>query len=241
MTKNAVMRRGSLYPEFFEGVLEANQLLDQDEAADTTAMSPSGEAAPWLGSPLPHSEESVWVRQPRAFTPATVPPGVPRTEFITGETTVDAIAAYFPWHFHGERWGIRIYQSPLLGFIDATASRARCTADEVAPFVTLQVLHHEWVHFAWEVSATELEDAAHTALYGSYSRYGFNRASEFSSGPLEELIATWAELEFARSTRIRGVRKPRRYVQSVRQINRIGPPGYRDFERMATLCQVRHL
>ena len=30
----------------------------------------------------------------------------PSVPFVLGESTVDAIAAYFPWHFYGESWDI---------------------------------------------------------------------------------------------------------------------------------------
>ena len=64
------------------------------------------------------------------------------------------------------------------------------------------------------------------------ARYG--QPNRWCLGPLEELVATWAELTFAEAPRPRRLgRKPRGFASAVAEVNRASPPGYRDFLLMA--------
>lgn len=236
-------RVNPVYPEFFENAAlteraaseenrsDGDDLLVDDLAADD--IEPDSVSAPWIGIEPAESECEVLIGGPRAAFPPWAEIESRATVFTVGEDTVDAIAAYFPWHFFFENWGVRIYESHFLGFVEALAELARCDPAEVAPYALRQVLHHEWTHFAWEVAATEFEDLVNQPLYESYSRYRYaDGRSVFGNeaNPLEEATATWAEVVYARSARISGRRKPRRYLEAVRRLNVMSPPGYRDFD-----------
>jgi hypothetical protein len=227
-----MIRVTPLYPEFFESVIPAHHELVRGRGdAETAQVTVRGAAggAPWVGIARPSSEVAVLlVGAAESGSGTGIPANARREPFVVGESTVDAIAAYFPWHFFGDEWGIRVYEPAFLGFLAEIARRVKAPEESLAEAVLRQVLHHEWTHFAFEVVATELEDATGRPLYGDYSRERYGRPTSWSSGPLEELIATWAELLFARSWRpgLRG------YTTAVREVNRAGPPGYRDFEVM---------
>ena len=201
------MRAVPLYPEFFEDVRSAAYELTTDAE---TVDSPEGRipdqfAAPWIGAQLPGDQEhevridlGSLAAAGRAPTPANL---VLETGRFTATESpgVDAVAAYFPWHFFEASWGIRIYERPFYGFAADLASLAGHPLPTMLPIVLLEVLQHEWTHFAFEVAATEIEDVVDYPLYGSYSRTRYARPTDWSTGPLEEAVATWAELSSPRS------------------------------------------
>lgn len=147
---------------------------------------------------------------------------------------VDAIAAYRPWHAFRSIWGIVINEYELGCFAAAIAEEAKAHPARVAPFVLRQVLAHEFVHFGFEVAATEIQDLLGEPLYLAYLHQRFGAPNRWSTGPLEEIVATWSESLFARDPAPPGLgRKPRGYASAVTRVNRGAPDGYCDFELMA--------
>src|SRR4051794_34158084 len=98
--------------------------------ATLDVRTPVDGAAPWAGAPVPASEAAVAVAGLRGDSRGAVRPDAARTPFVPGETTVDAVAAYFPWHFYNDSWGIRIYERELLGYVDLIADAAGCSVDD---------------------------------------------------------------------------------------------------------------
>ena len=102
--------------------------------------------------------------------PMTLPSGAPQGVFTTTSAPgVDAIAAYLPWHFFRDAWGIYVYQQAFFGFSRDLADLASESPTTIAPIAFRQILFHEWTHFAFEIVATELEDALKRPLYRDYS------------------------------------------------------------------------
>jgi hypothetical protein len=148
---------------------------------------------------------------------------------------VDAIAAYAPWHLYGDAWGIYVSEPLLTGFAAALAELTRAPLERLAPLALRQILEHEWTHFAFEVTGTEIEDVLGRFLYSGYVRYRFGMPEPtWSDGPLEEIVASWSEVSFAanHSGPFRKLR-PRGYTAAVRQLLDRSPPGYRDWELMS--------
>jgi hypothetical protein len=151
---------------------------------------------------------------------------------------VDAIARYKPWHAFRSAWGIEINNHYLDLFVEAIADECGAAPGRLAPFVLRQVLAHEYVHFSFEVAATEIEDLFGEPRYLRYLTQRFGWPNRWSSGPLEEVVATWAEAQYVDGlpTRGRGC-APRGYRAAVRAVNQAGPPGYCDFSLMEVPAQ----
>jgi hypothetical protein len=86
----------------------------------------------------------------------------------------------------------------LGGFAQAIATLTGAPLRQVAPLAHHQILEHEWVHFAFEIAGTEVEDAIGTSRYREYALYEFGiPVPPLTSGPLEEIVAGHAEVLFA--------------------------------------------
>ena len=158
------------------------------------------------------------------FTPSERRPVLP----------ADAIAVYAPWHLYGDAWGIYVSEPMLTGFTASLAALTEAPIGLVAPLALRQILEHEWTHFAFEVAGTEIEDVLGRFVYGGYVRYRFGRPEPYySNGPLEEIVASWNEVVFAKGGR-GGFRKlrPRGYTAAVRHLLDNSPPGYCDWKWM---------
>lgn len=152
----------------------------------------------------------------------------------TRAPSTEHIAVYRPWHIYGPEWGVYISEPMLIAFAGALAQLTASTPTAVAPLALRQVLAHEWTHFAFEVAATEIEDVLDRPCYEDYLRpERFGRPSVWTAGPLEELVASYAEVEFAHGRFPRWLYpKPRGYAAAVEELCRRSPAGYRDFAHM---------
>jgi hypothetical protein len=102
----------------------------------------------------------------------------------------------------------------------------------LAPFVLRQVIAHEQVHFAWEVAGTEIEDILGEPAYRPYLIKRRDGQSPWTTGRLEEVLASHAEVRYARSAerRQRRAPAPAGYSKAVAgSLARVGPP-YADWE-----------
>jgi hypothetical protein len=148
----------------------------------------------------------------------------------TRPMTADIVAVYRPWHFWREDWGIYVNAIGLAAYADRIAHEANIPRPLIEPLAYRQVLRHELVHFAFEVAATEMEDLLQRPLYVSYVRRRFGAPNPTNVAPLEEAVATFAELEYAGGTTPRSVFKPPGYKASVRRALMTNAlPGYKDF------------
>jgi hypothetical protein len=108
-------------------------------------------------------------------------------------------------------------------------------ASRLAPVTFRQVLCHEWTHFAFELTATEVESVTRVPCYRDYSHLRYATTTRWATGPLEEAVAVWREVAFSRGALLRWMRpKPREYVHAVRILADASPPGYCDWKCMST-------
>lgn len=156
--------------------------------------------------------------------------------------SADTLAVYRPWHLHGDRWGIVVHEEALLGYTAGLARAAGGSPARFAPFALRQILAHEHAHFAFEVAASQIEDILGEPRYITYLAHRYGAPNRWSDGPLEEVVATWAELAFAHAPSRRGLgRKPRGYAAAVEQFNQRAPAGYRDFALMADYSRAERI
>lgn len=137
---------------------------------------------------------------------------------------IDAVAFYAPWHFYGNDWGI-YFTTGFADFLIDIAHYANQPPSVVEPFVVYQVLAHELTHFEFEVVATELEATLERSLYREYCLFRFALPTRWDASPLEEAVATWEEIRFARR---RSPPRPKGFSKAVRKVADLSPPGYRD-------------
>jgi len=164
-----------------------------------------------------------------------VPDGPTGRFTATRSPGIDAIAAYLPWHFFYEDWGVYVFQPEFFGFVRDVAVLVGLPEPRLAPLAFRQVLWHEWTHFAFEVTATEIEDVTGIGCYRDYSGARYGSATHWSSGPLEEAVAVWREVAFSRGPLLRSMRpKPRGYANAVRILADASPAGYCDWACMST-------
>jgi hypothetical protein len=116
----------------------------------------------------------------------------------------DATAAYKPWHFYGAGWGIDIYGDNfdlLVRDLHHSANKLRpkdnpyLSVHYVACRAFAAVVAHELFHFASEVAGTGLEALHRTSLVREHQLMRYDAPNPWTLGPLEELLATWAESE----------------------------------------------
>lgn len=225
------------FPAFFESAA-ANVPPASDDGL--------GQASPDWAQPYP----APWFVDPPAIgpddqvTPIEIPPGPPepggppfdiesRDWGNSGHETggADAIAYYVPWHADPAAWGIYFLERPLFAFVTDVAQDAGVPANSIAPVVLRQVLFHELMHFQFEVVGSELEDVLGRPLYLDYLRYRFGRPNAGLSGPIEETLATWRKVRFARGKLQAFLRpKPPSYLEAVMRAASAAPPGYRDWK-----------
>jgi hypothetical protein len=215
----------------------AAPLVDRPETRPAPWYSPDDQEEGWT---VAQDRASVELLEPgaRGSDPGPWPDDLYDPDFFFDShgdyQWVDAIAVYRPWHVHREEWGIAIDELELGQFVASIATYAKLSPARLAPLVTRQVLAHENVHFSFEVAATEIEDLLGEPRYLAYLSGRFGGPNRWSSGPLEEVVATSAEIRFAESLPARGRGSaPRAYRDAVNAVNRLGPPGYCDFELMA--------
>jgi hypothetical protein len=147
--------------------------------------------------------------------------------------TTDSVASYRPWHVHGRRWGVYFSASYTLALSAATARELGEPVWRVAPLVLRQVLRHELVHFAFEVAGTQIEDVLGCPRYLSYLHDRYRQTSRFGQGPLEEAVASHAEIAFARSRAVtRAGLSSRGYEAVIARHLLASGPGYKDFGLM---------
>jgi len=232
------------YPDFFEQSPWLRPLhADSDEPAGSAEARDT--LAPWIGVaarpddapavPILPAFEVGWRPQP-----VELPDDVPRGRFtVESSPGLDAVASYQPYHFAFEGWGIRVYEKPFLGFAADLADLLGEPIERIVPLAFRQVLFHEWTHFAFEIVGTTLDsvlagiDGLVSVCYRDYCESRYANGSQWSDGPLEEAVAVWAELQFARRQLPERLRpKPRRYAEAVAALGRASPAGYRDFQCM---------
>jgi hypothetical protein len=164
-----------------------------------------------------------------------------RGDYPQARVKADWVAVYRPWHIHGTEWGIAISELALSSYAEVVAMDAGASRGQLAPLILRQVLAHEHSHFGFEVAGTQLEDAHNKPLYRSYFHYRYRRPTQWTQGPLEEVVATWQEYVFAKrgANRLPGV--PANYPEAVARVNRMAAAGYRDFELMKKPSDARKI
>lgn len=226
------------FPDYFQ---EALSFVPEDRGGASVdadaSLSPTG-LPPWLQPPpdIPADAEvvsaSVGVGP---GNPTVLPPEIFEESAEISVPDVDAIALYRPWHFFREAWGVYVFERPLLAFTRTIAEACNEDPRRMAALVFRQVLEHEWTHFDIEVIATGLEEVLSEPCYVSYSweRFRLPYRDVAETGPLEEAVATWSEVRFARG-RLPGQLgpKPPVYVAAVEQVADRSPDGYREWRCM---------
>ena len=248
------------YPEFFSNViagLGANDAqkpdhpgIDEDRF-DASAPLPDTHPAPWArGEPLFIEDDDDVTRVDVALDARDLldPDAVqvaPDQEIVEwwflreksrarGSMPADAIAVYRPWHLHAEHWGIYVSAEALAAFAGALSTLTSVPPARIAPLALRQILEHEWTHFAFEIAGTEIEDVLGRLVYPDYVLNRFSTpVPRWSNGPLEEIVASWAEVTFARHPP-NGFksRRPRNYARAVERLLSLCAPGYRDWHWM---------
>lgn len=217
------------FPAFFE------ETAGRLGIAPDAEFEPGAGAAPWVRSDDYSSEEHEVDLLPDVATVGTEWSeddfwiDLWANELGHTQGAADVIAQYRPWHLYGTAWGIAINDHSLRCFTSAIARCAGHSPAVLAPWVLRQVLAHEFTHFAFEVAGTVLEDVLQAPLYADYVLRRYGCANRWTTGPLEEVAATWAEQDFAETARLpRLGRRPAGYARAVAQINGRSPAGYRD-------------
>lgn len=154
-------------------------------------------------------------------------PDAPTGPYGTDIPDVDAVAMYKPWHFFGEDWGIYFVADNFELFVEELAVDAQQPMGVIEPFAFHQLLAHELAHFDFEVVATELEGLLDQSLYREYSFRRYHGSNPWRVNPLEEAVATWEEIAFARK---RSPPRPKGYLAAVKMLATYAPPGYRDWK-----------
>jgi hypothetical protein len=155
------------------------------------------------------------------------------TDAEFGELGADTIACYLPWHVYHDAWGIVINQEALECFTTLVAREANVEPSKISPLVLGQILEHEYTHFTFELAGTTIEDIVGEPRYLRYVMERYGKPNRWTSGPLEELVATSAEATYAALPMSElPARRPRGFARAVKTVNRQAPPGYCDFERM---------
>jgi hypothetical protein len=244
------------FPDFFE--LIRDRIYEETEgreeplvAADEAGATLQPQPAPWLGpDPLPFTDEDAATTlielasdaadllDPQAIELVPDPDLLgfwlhPKTANRRLRLPADAIAVYRPWHLNGEDWGIYVSELALTVFTAGLAQLTGGSIPQLAPLALRQILEHEWTHFAFEVAGTEIGDALSAIVYPSYVTERFNASNRPYVGPLEEVVASWSEVDFARNPP-HGFRslRPRGYTRAVQHLLSLAPPGYRDWRQM---------
>lgn len=151
-------------------------------------------------------------------------------EMVAGP--VDAVALYRPYHEFREAWGIFVYERRFFELAASLAAHCSTSTGLLAPFVLRQVIAHEQVHFAWEVAGTEIEDILGEPAYRPYLIKRRDGQSPWTTGRLEEVLASHAEVRYARGaeSRRRNVPAPAGYSKAVAgSLARVGA-RYADWE-----------
>jgi hypothetical protein len=147
--------------------------------------------------------------------------------------TTDFVAAYRPWHVHGRRWGVYFDGPHTLALSAATARSVGEPLWRIAPLVLRQVYSHELVHFAFEVAGMQIEDVIGRPRYVAYLHNRYSQMTAYGPGPLEEAVASYAEIAFSRSAPVkRAGLSSSVYEAVVARHLRASGPGYRDFGLM---------
>jgi hypothetical protein len=151
--------------------------------------------------------------KPRSRRPTQLPAG--------------AIAACHPWHLWGQHWGIYFSSEALLLF---TGALSRITGQSLGRLLLSRSARSS--RTSGSISPSRLlRPRSRTCWSGcpiqatSGGDTGFH--SNWSEGPVEEIVASWAEVEFAsRPHRGFGKLRPKGYRQAVQQLLSVSPPGY---------------
>jgi hypothetical protein len=162
---------------------------------------------------------------------------------FTGQTSpgAEAIAVYRDIHRYRSDWGIYFFERPFRDFVRGTALEAKTTSlGAVRAGALRQLLFHEQTHCEVEVMASELEDVLHTHLYKSYVLRGRHTATQWTpEGILEEALATWREISFARRRWPTQIPKPPGFQRAAEAIARASPPGYKDWHKLEAFSTRR--
>ena len=234
------------FPDFFEAVAARTQehrhAFESEDVLSPFVDVGAEVTAPWLVPRDPDRDADavateVLVRGLGDLEehPATQLPGATRRGRFTPAASAgtDAIAVYRPWHFFYDDWGIYVFELDFIDFVEDISDLAALPARLIAPLAFRQILWHEWTHFAFEVTATELESVTGVPCYREYSLRRYATRTRWASGPLEEAVAVWREVAFSRGALPRRMRpKPRSYVHAVRLLADASPPGYCDWACM---------
>lgn len=178
-------------------------------------------AAPYRGPVLGPSMQADWANGLSDVVGATsievayeeglAPPGVSHSPnhqdgvestHVTPQS-VDVIATYVTWHLSRDHWGICFHERSFwdcvrdLAPLSRSASRRRGQrVDTVSGTAYLCVREHEYLHFAGEVLATQLEALTGQSLFVEYLTNNY-RAGNASASSLEEALATASEIQLA--------------------------------------------
>jgi hypothetical protein len=141
----------------------------------------------------------------------------------------DQVAIYRPYHEYREAWGIFVYEKLFVRLASSIGGWCGTSGAVVAPFVLRQVIAHEQVRFAWEVAGTEIEDVLGYPAYRPYLHIRRDGPTPWTSGRLEEAVASAAEVAYARRVRRSA---PALYPDAVdANLAHVGPP-YADWRAM---------
>jgi hypothetical protein len=222
------------------GELTADEqsMLELDGRSDAL-MPPQAGLPVW--ALLPDEEDSGWVTEIDIPFPEDLgegaggdegpaPTGMFSEEKAPG---ADEIAHYKPWHVWGEDWGIYFFAERFRDFVAATARLSGGAYGQLEPFVLRQLLEHELTHFEFEVVGTKLEAIYGTPLYRSYLFDRYQQPTRWTGppwsrranhpGPVEEAIATWREVRYARRKK---PAPPPGYQAAASKLADAAPPGY---------------
>jgi hypothetical protein len=230
------------FPEYFQD-LQVQASPTGDRSA-TGANSAVGRPASW-GDPLPlTTDDAVTTRADLALDASELlDVGAidlsPDAELLKLwmhpapglKLSAEVIAEYRPWHLYDEDWGIYVSEEALTAFAEELAQLTGTKLEQLAPLALRGILAHEWTHFAFEVVGAEIGDALGRVVYPSYFTDRFDDPDRrYSNGPVEEIVASWAEVEYARNPS-RGFRRlrPPGYTRAVEHYLARCDPGYSEW------------
>lgn len=236
------------FPEFFTAVGTRLPEAFENDGASHSAPVDEGAASWIVAACRPDSDVPVVeIEVPETPEPPDADaPGLPSPDPDAmggyGRQGADALACYEPFHRSPEGWGIYFFERPFFAFVHELAQDAHLAPGALAPVVLRQVLFHELTHFRFEVVGTELEDVLGRPLYLDYLRHRFRQPAAGLSGPIEETLASWSEVRFARDKLPQFLRpKPASYPQAVEAAASAAPPGYRDWNHASSIPRRERL
>jgi hypothetical protein len=235
-------------PQFVAGVIASlDEADDVDEALDEDPVAPDDATSTFqdgdLVTPFEVSDDTSLVDG--GFPGAGGLPSAGQEGRFTGQVSpgAEAVAVYRDIHRYGSDWGIYFFERPFATFVRGTAREAGTPLlGVVAAGALRQLLFHEQTHCEVEVVASELEDVLRKHLYASYIKRERHTPTQWTPvGILEEALATWREISFARRRWPSQIPKPAGFQRAAEAIARASPPGYNDWHKLEDFSTRRQV